>query len=91
MTINYTYYLIMLINTITFIIMGVDKLKAIKGKYRIPEKTLLILGFLFGGLGLFLGMRIFRHKTQKTLFRVLAPLYVFLQCLAILMIMKYFG
>ncbi len=89
MTIKYAYYLILLINIISLLLMKIDKHKAIKNKYRISEKTLLTLGALFGGLGLYCGMKLFRHKTQKTLFRVLGPLYVFIQSILILLSMKY--
>lgn len=44
------YYLV-LINVITFLIYGIDKLKAKKGKWRIPEATLLLLSILGGSIG----------------------------------------
>ena len=47
---------------LSFITYGVDKIKAIKGKWRIPEKTLLWESILFGGLGAFLGGNFFHHK-----------------------------
>ncbi len=63
-------------NIITFIIMGIDKHKAQKNKWRISESTLLITAFLMGGIGSFTGSQFFRHKTQKTKFRVLLPLAI---------------
>jgi predicted MPP superfamily phosphohydrolase len=63
-------------NVITFFIMGMDKRKAIKGKWRTPEKTLFFIAFLFGGIGVFLAMRIFRHKTKHNSFRILIPMAV---------------
>ncbi|MDO4618170.1 MAG: DUF1294 domain-containing protein [Clostridia bacterium] len=55
-------------NIIVFIIYGIDKMKAKRDKYRISEKILITITLLFGGLGAFFGMRIFRHKTKKPQF-----------------------
>ncbi len=70
------YYI--LINLVAFILYYVDKQRAINEKWRISEKTLLGIAFLGGGLGAHLGMKICRHKTQKTLFKILVPLFIFL-------------
>ncbi len=67
------YYLI-IINIITFIICGYDKMMAIKHRYRIPEDMLLFLSFIGGCLGFILGMFIFRHKTKKLKFNALEPI-----------------
>lgn len=60
-----------------------DKAKAKKHKWRIPEKTLLGIAILGGGLGAFLGMKIFRHKTKHTLFRILVPIAIALHIIII--------
>ena len=60
-------YLIM-INIISFVIFGIDKLKAIKNRYRISERFLFSLALLAGGAGCLAGMIIFRHKIRKPLF-----------------------
>ena len=67
-------YYLLIINIITFIIYGIDKYKSIKHKYRISEKTLIILAILGGSFGAFLGMITFHHKTQKRVFIILIPL-----------------
>ena len=54
--------------------MGMDKRRAIRNKWRIPERTLLLIAFLGGGIGSFLGMRIFRHKTKHRKFVILLPI-----------------
>ena len=59
---------------ITFFLYGADKRKARKGKWRIPESTLLLFSFFGGSLGAFLGMQLFRHKTQHWKFKILVPL-----------------
>lgn len=61
-------------NVITFALYGIDKAKAKKGKWRISEATLIICAFMMGGLGSFVGMRVFRHKTQHIKFVILVPL-----------------
>lgn len=61
--ISYAAYLVLL-SLITFIAYGVDKKKAIKGKYRTKEKTLLLLSFLGGAFGGYPAMLVFRHKTK---------------------------
>ena len=65
------------INLITFILWGVDKMKAAARQWRIPEKTLHLLIIAGGGLGALAGMFFFRHKTQRPLFRIAAMFSVF--------------
>ena len=62
------------VNVAAFFMYGADKRRAQRGERRIPEKTLLAIALLGGGLGAFLGMRIFHHKTRKLRFRLLVPL-----------------
>ncbi len=57
-------------NLIVFITYGLDKGKARKEAYRIPEKTLLLMSYLGGGLGAWAGGTRFRHKTKKWYFSV---------------------
>ena len=63
----------LVINLITFILYGVDKHKAKRGAWRIPEKTLLTGTWLLGGVGAWLAMRAFRHKTKHLAFQISAP------------------
>lgn len=69
-----------IINGITFFVYGIDKLKAVGNKYRIPERTLLILAVV-GPIGGMLGMYGFRHKTRKPKFKILVPLFVVIHLL----------
>ena len=57
------------VNAVTFVLYGIDKRRAQRGAWRIPEKTLLILPLLGGSVGGILGMRLFRHKTKHWYFR----------------------
>jgi len=70
-------YLI-IINIISFIIMGLDKLFAIKNKRRISENTLLFLSIIGGVFGTTLGMIIFKHKIRKPKFLILIPIILIL-------------
>lgn len=63
----------LVVNLITFILYGVDKRRAKRGAWRIPEKTLLLGTWLLGGVGAFAAMRMFRHKTKHIAFQVSAP------------------
>lgn len=56
-------------NVFVFLLYGLDKAKAEKHKWRISEKTLILAAFFMGAFGAFFGMRIFRHKTKKPMFR----------------------
>lgn len=73
-----------LINIIGFLIMYIDKQKAKKGKWRIPEKTLFIITALGGGIGTIVGMYTFRHKTQKVAFVVGFPVITILEIICII-------
>lgn len=81
MKIFLVFYAIMTV--VTFALYGADKSKAKKGKWRIPEKTLLLFAACFGGLGAFLGMKIFRHKTKHTSFKILVPVFMIIQFILI--------
>ena len=67
------------INIIGFFIMFIDKQKAKKGAWRIPEKTIFIITALGGGIGTIAGMYTFRHKTQKLQFVVGLPFITILE------------
>ena len=70
---KYFLLYLLLINAAAFVLMLVDKRKAIKNRWRIPERT-LILSALFGGsIGALLGMYTFRHKTKHLKFTLGIP------------------
>ena len=78
-----TYVLI--INLIGFIIMLIDKKRAVHKEWRIPEKTLLGISILGGAIGMLLGMSIFRHKTKHKKFTIGVPFILLMQiCLVII-------
>lgn len=61
-------------NIITFLMMGLDKMKAKADRRRISEKTLLTSAFIMGGIGIAAGAFVFRHKTKKIIFKIAIPL-----------------
>lgn len=65
-------YLI-LINAVAFLLMLVDKQKARKNLWRIPERTLFLSALLGGSVGALLGMYTFRHKTRHLSFTLGMP------------------
>lgn len=65
-------YLI-LINAAAFLLMLVDKQKARKNLWRIPERTLFLSALLGGSVGALLGMYTFRHKTRHLSFTLGMP------------------
>jgi uncharacterized membrane protein YsdA (DUF1294 family) len=71
-------YLIM-VNIGAFSIMGIDKKKAIKKKYRISEKTLFTWAIAGGSIGSIAGMQFFRHKTRHMSFKLGMPLIFVVQ------------
>lgn len=73
-----------LINLFGFFIMWLDKRKAKKGKWRIPENTLFIITALGGGIGTIAGMYTFRHKTQKLNFVIGFPFITILEIITII-------
>lgn len=67
------------VNIIAFLIMGIDKQKAKKESYRIPERTLWGLAILGGAFGVWAGMRSFHHKTKHRSFVIGIPVLIILQ------------
>lgn len=78
----FLYYLL-IVNIVTWILYGVDKRKAIKGAWRIPEKTLILSAVIGGSVGALAGMMMFRHKTRKAKFMVGVPVIFVVQCIAL--------
>ncbi|MBQ9270284.1 MAG: DUF1294 domain-containing protein [Oscillospiraceae bacterium] len=67
------------VNIAAFMLMGIDKRRAKRGAWRIPERTLFLPAILGGSLGAILGMQVFRHKTRHRQFTVGMPLILLVQ------------
>ena len=70
---------LIVMNLLAFALMGIDKMKAKRGSWRVPEKTLFLVTALFGGLGGTLGMHFFRHKTKHWYFKLGFPALLVIQ------------
>ena len=77
---------VIIINLIGFFLMGIDKRKAIKRAFRIPEATLFLIAILGGSIGSILGMYTFRHKTRHWYFVYGMPFILILQIALIVFI-----
>ncbi len=76
-------------NLFVFCVYGLDKYKAKKDKWRVPEKTLLLLALLMGAPGALLGMRVFHHKTKHRLFTIGVPVCLLLDLAVLFLWSKY--
>ena len=74
------------VNLFGLIIMGVDKSRAKRRKWRIPEATLFLVAVIGGSIGSILGMYLFRHKTKHWYFVVGMPVILVLQLIAVAII-----
>lgn len=67
---DYLLIIFVMMNVISFSMYGIDKYRAFNNLWRIRESVLLAVTWLMGGVGAWLGMRVFRHKTKHRLFRL---------------------
>jgi len=72
------YYLV-IVNILAFILYGLDKQKAVRKQWRIPEVQLLGIAVIGGSIGALLGMQFFHHKTRKWKFKIGVPVFLALQ------------
>ena len=84
---------LILINIVTFVVFGLDKLLAKHPRFRqrVPEKNLLLLAVVGGSVGALLGMYLFRHKTLHRVFRVGVPVILAVQLLLVAAIALYWN
>ena len=85
---DYIIYYLIIINVITFITFGLDKLFAIKNMYRVRESTLFSLCILGGTPLGYIGMKVFRHKTKKPFFKYGIPIIFIIQIILIILLIK---
>ena len=76
---SYLAYYLLGINAVTFIVYGIDKYKAKKAKWRIPETMLLLLAVLGGSIGAWMGMKVWHHKTMHKNFKYGIPAILLIQ------------
>ena len=73
---TYYLYIVGIMSLITIIVYGIDKIKAVRGSWRISEATLLLFSFFFGALGGIFSMYVIRHKNRKIKFIILNWLFI---------------
>ena len=76
---HYSLYYLLVVNTLTFLLYGIDKYKAKKARWRISETTLLMMAVIGGSIGAWAGMRLWHHKTMHKKFKYGIPLIILLQ------------
>lgn len=85
---KYILIYLIVINLITFIVFAIDKICAIKKKWRYKEVSLLGMCLVGGAIGGFLAMHLFRHKTKKKVFVIGVPLIIVIHLVMILWFIK---
>lgn len=68
--------------------MFLDKQKAKKHKWRIPENTLMLVAIIGGSIGSIIGMQTFRHKTKHIKFKFGIPIILILQVILLFLFFK---
>ena len=81
---------LVVINLAAFAMFGIDKRKAIKDQWRIPEKTLLLTALVGGSFGAFTGMQLFHHKTKHWKFLIGVPACMILHVVIAVLYWWYF-
>ena len=76
-------YYIVGVNILAFLVYGIDKWRAKKGKWRISEATLLLLAVIGGSIGAWLGMKVWHHKTMHKKFKYGVPAVLIIQIILI--------
>lgn len=88
MILNCMIIYLIVINLFGLILMAIDKSKAVRHRWRIPEKTLFLVAIIGGSVGVWIGMYACRHKTKHASFVVGVPVILILQIVLICMIEK---
>ena len=82
---------LIVMNLVSFALMGIDKRRAQRGAWRISEKALFLTAACFGGLGGVMGMRLFHHKTKHWYFRVFFPAMLVVQIVILAIGAQYYS
>ncbi len=78
---------LLIINAAGFLLMLIDKIKAKKNRWRIPEATLFLIAAIGGSIGSIVGMYTVRHKTKHIKFIVGMPLILAVQIIACILLL----
>ena len=80
---------IIVINLAAYVIMGIDKLRAKKGQWRVREGALMLVSLLGGATGTMLGMVVFKHKTNKKKFSIGVPILYLINWIITFLVIGY--
>ena len=80
---DYIYYYLLAVNILAFVLFGIDKQKARRNLWRIPEKTLLLSALIGGSVGGILGMQFFHHKIRKPKFAIGVPVILVVEIVVV--------
>lgn len=80
---KFLYIYLIIINAVGFLLMLIDKEKAKRNAWRIPEKTFFTIAVIGGSIGCFVGMYTFRHKTKHKSFTIGIPAIFIIQLFAL--------
>ncbi len=75
----YCWYYLIVVNVVAFVVYGMDKLKARRAKWRIPEYALILLAIVGGSVGAWCGIKVWHHKTLHKKFQYGVPLIMVVQ------------
>lgn len=78
------------VNLAAFIIMGIDKRRAVRNRWRIPERVLILFCVPFSAAGGLIGMHVFRHKTRKIKFSLGVPALLIAQIVLGVLLLRLF-
>lgn len=73
-------------NLVAFVLSGIDKRRAVRRAWRVPERHLMALAAVGGAVGLYTGCRVFHHKTNRAKFMVWVPLMFVVQATLVLVL-----
>ena len=76
---QYSLYYLLAVNSLTFLLYGIDKYKAKKGRWRISEAKLLTMAAIGGSIGAWAGMRTWHHKTMHKKFKYGIPVIIIMR------------
>ncbi len=83
---QYILIYLAIMNLVGFLLMGIDKAKAKRHAFRIPEATLFLVAAFGGSIGSIIGMYTFRHKTKHKSFVIGMPVILAVQIIAVIAI-----
>ncbi|MET3290682.1 DUF1294 domain-containing protein [Brevibacillus fluminis] len=88
---SYIWSGFLLLNLYAFWLTGTDKRSAKAGSFRIPERSLMTVSALGGALGMLIGMKTYRHKTQHAKFQYGVPAFLIVQFVVAIAAYRYLG